>query len=94
MSQLDRARVFTGITRPQMFGGVTYSYFIINGILTAELFLIFKSFWMILLAVIIHIIGVVACLKEPRIFDLWIGKLMHCPRIPNYKMWGCNSYRP
>ena len=29
---------------------------------------------------------------EPRIFDLWITKVSKCPRVKNYKRWGCNSY--
>jgi len=44
-SQLNRDTVFVALTRPQMFAGVTYTFFILNGILAAELFLIFKSFW-------------------------------------------------
>ena len=43
--QLDRDPVFGALTRPQMFAGVTYSYFVVNAVVTAELFLITKSFW-------------------------------------------------
>ena len=38
--------------------------------------------------------GVVLCLKEPRIFDLWLARMSKCPRVRNYRVWGCNSYRP
>jgi type IV secretion system protein VirB3 len=91
---LERTIVFTGLTRPQMFAGVTWSYFVGNAIVAAELFLIFKSFWVIGIALLLHIMGVVACLNEPRIFDLWIARVSKTPRIPNYRTWGCNSYRP
>ena len=91
---LNRDRVFIALTRPQMFAGVTYPFFVINGILTAELFLIFKSFWAIAVALILHSIGVLACLREPRFFDLWIARVSRCPRVPNHTLWGCNSYRP
>jgi type IV secretion system protein VirB3 len=77
-----------------MFAGVTYSFFILNGILAAELFLIFKSFWVILAALILHGVGALLCLREPRIFDLWIVRVSRCPRVKNYKLWRCNSYRP
>ena len=30
--------------------------------------------------------------REPRIFDLWLTKVSKCPRVPNWKRWGCNSY--
>ena len=92
--ELNRDTVFVALTRPQMFAGVTYTFFIINGIVCAELFLIFKSFWVLGAALIIHLIGVIACLGEPRIFDLWLARVGKCPRIKNYRLWGCNSYRP
>ena len=93
-AQLDRDPVFGALTRPQMFAGVTYSYFVLNGVLTAELFLITKSFWAFPAAGVIHLVGVVACLKEPRIFDLWLTKVARCPRVRNFNLRGCNSYRP
>lgn len=92
--ELRRDTVFLALTRPQMFAGVTYSFFIINGIIAAEIFLIFKSLWAIGLALALHLAGMIACLREPRIFDLWIARVSRCPRVRNYKLWGCNSYRP
>ena len=77
-----------------MFAGVTYSFFVLNGIIAAELFLIFKSFWALVAAIIIHLIGVILCLREPRIFDIWITRVSRCPRIRNFRLWQCNSYRP
>ena len=41
---------------------------------------------------VMHGIGYFACLREPRIFDLWITKVSKCPRVKNYNKWGCNSY--
>ncbi len=93
-AMLNRSTVFVALTRPQMFAGVTYSYFVMNAVLAAELFLIFKSFWAIAVAGLIHLVGVLACLREPRFFDLWIARVSRCPRVKNYRLWGCNSYRP
>ena len=93
MSALDRDPLFVALTRPQMFAGVTYSYFIVNGVVTTELFLLFKSPWVLLAALIVHGIGTLACLGEPRFFDLWLVKASRCPRVRNYKLWRCNSYR-
>jgi type IV secretion system protein VirB3 len=76
-----------------MLGGVTYSFAVINAVLSLEFFLIFKSAWAILFAIVVHGIGWLACLREPRIFDLWITRLSRCPRVRNYKFWRCNSYR-
>lgn len=91
---LQRDTVFVALTRPQMFAGVTYSYFVINAILAVELFLIFKSFKVLLAGVVIHLVGVLVCLREPRFFDLWISRVRHCPRVRNFAFWQCNSYRP
>ena len=93
-SVLKRETVFVALTRPQMFAGVTYSYFVLNAVLAAELFLIFKSFWVIGIALIVHFTGMLMCLREPRFFDLWIARVSRCPRVKNYRLWGCNSYRP
>ncbi len=93
-AQLERDVVFGALTRPQMFAGVTYSFFVLNAVVTAELFLLSKSFWALLAALAIHTVGYVACLKEPRIFDLWLTKVSRCPRVRNWSVWRCNSYRP
>jgi len=91
---LDRDTCFVALTRPQMFAGVTYSLFVANIVIATELFLIFKSIGVIALALLLHGAAVLLCLKEPRIFDLWLARVSKCPRIKNYEVWGCNSYRP
>ena len=94
MVHLDRDPVFAALTRPQMFAGVTYSYFVLNAVVTIELFLITKSFWALAAALVLHLVGYIACLKEPRFFDLWLVKVSRCPRVRNYRFWRCNSYSP
>jgi type IV secretion system protein VirB3 len=94
MSGLVRTPVFRALTQPQMFGGVTYSYFIINAVVTTELFLITRSFWTLPAALVIHGIGYLACLREPRIFDLWITRMSRCGQTRTSRLWGGNSYRP
>lgn len=94
MSGIERDQLFVALTRPQMFAGVTYSYFIANAVIATELFLIFRSGWAVLAAVIVHLAGMLLCLREPRFFDLWLAKAGRCPRVRNYAIWRCNSYRP
>jgi type IV secretion system protein VirB3 len=91
--ELRRDTLFVALTRPQMFAGVTYSFFVINGVLAAELFFLFKTFWVLLIAVVIHLFGMVGSLREPRFVDLWLTRVRNCPRVKNYKFWRCNSYR-
>lgn len=94
MAALERTPVFRALTQPQMFAGVTYSFFIINGVVTTEAFLITRSFWAFAVALVVHAGGYLACLREPRIFDLWLTKVSKCPRVKNWRRWRCNSYAP
>lgn len=94
MQGLDRDALFVALTRPQMFAGVTYNYFVINAVVATELFLIFHSIWTLAFAVFVHLAGMALCLREPRIIDLWIVRQSRCPRVRNHALWRCNSYRP
>lgn len=86
--------VFQALTRPQMVGGVTYSYMVFNLLITVEAFLITKAFWVLPIALAVHGLGYLACRREPRIFDLWLLRARTCPRTPNRGFWGANSYMP
>ena len=94
MARLDSDPIFSALTRPQMVAGVTYSYAVFNLIVTIEAFLITKSFWALLIALVLHVVGYLGCLREPRFFDLWQIKVSRCPRVPNASFWRCNSYAP
>jgi type IV secretion system protein VirB3 len=94
MAGLARAPIFRALTQPQMFAGVTYSFFIINGVVTTEAFLISHSFSALAAALVAHAAGYLACLREPRIFDLWLVGVSRCPRTPTWRRWRCNSYAP
>jgi type IV secretion system protein VirB3 len=93
-SAIERDTLFVALTRPQIFAGVTYSFFVANLIIGTELYLVFRTAWVLLAAACIHVLGVILCLKEPRIFDLWVARAANCPRVRNFRVWGCNSYRP
>ncbi|WP_420137918.1 type IV secretion system protein VirB3 [Sphingomonas sp.] len=93
MAMIERDTLFVALTRPQMFAGVTYSFFVTNVIVTTELYLIFRSVWILAVALIVHLCGVLLCLREPRFFDLWLARISNCPRIRNYRLWQCNSYQ-
>jgi type IV secretion system protein VirB3 len=91
--ELRRDTLFVALTRPQMFAGVPYSFFVINAVIAVELFLIFGSFWVLGAALLIHGAGMLASLNEPRFTDLWLTRVRNCPRVKNHKLWRCNSYR-
>ncbi len=94
MTALVREPVFTALTRPQMFAGVTYNVFLVNALLAMQMFLITKSFWVIPVAFACHLVAGALSLREPRVFDLWLLRLRRAPRLGNFARWRCNSYRP
>jgi type IV secretion system protein VirB3 len=77
-----------------MFAGVTFSFFVINMAVTTEAFLITHSFLSLPIALVVHGLGYVTALREPRVFDLWLVRVSRCPRVRNWRRWGCNSYAP
>jgi len=94
MAELSSDPIFGALTRPQMIGGVTYSYAVFNLIATLEAFLITRSFWAFPFALAVHLVGYVGCVREPRFFDLMITRLRCCPRVRNFWFWRANVYRP
>ncbi|MAZ77301.1 MAG: type VI secretion protein [Legionellaceae bacterium] len=86
--------LFLGMTRPPMVAGVTYTFFVINGMATTIIFLGSGSLWAWLLGIPMHVAGYLLCLKDPRIFDLWRVKLLKTSTCRNRSFWHCNSYRP
>lgn len=91
---VSRDPLFRALARPQMVAGVTYSFFVLNGIIAAELFLIFKSLFALLPPVFIHALGYAAHLRDPHVMSLWLTRLRWTPKIPNRRIWGANVYRP
>ena len=94
MTRLTSDPIFSALTRPQMIGGVTYSFAVFNLIVTLEAFLITRSFWAFAFAAVVHLVGYVGCVREPRFFDLWVTRLSRCPRVRTFWFWRANVYQP
>lgn len=94
MQHVQRDPLFVALTRPQMLFGVPYSLVILNGVITTELFLVFKSIWVLIPALLLHFIFWATSFSDSRILELWITKARHCPKVPNFHIWRCNSYQP
>ncbi len=88
--------VFVAVTRPPLKGGVTYSAFLFNVLLTVELFLVTHNLLWLLAFVPLHGICWLLCLQEPRYFDLLIlwGRTRGPGLLGNARRWGANSYSP
>ncbi len=86
--------LFRALARPQMVAGVTYPFFVLNGIVAAELFLVFKTLLVLIPALAIHAIGYAAHLRDPHVMSLWLTRLRRTPRVKNYRLRGANVYAP
>jgi len=89
--------LFVAMTRPSMVWGVTYSAMMFNIILTTESFIVTKNLAWLLAFMPIHGVLYLACLYEPRFFDLL--QLWGRTRLPamlggNLRFWRANSYSP
>ena len=88
--------LFVGATRPPMRWGVTYSALLFNLVLTLEAFLLSRDLLMLLLCLPIHALCALACLRDPRFFDLLL--LWGRTRLPalwaNQRLWHSSSYSP
>ena len=86
--------LFLALTRPAMVWGVTYSFFVVTLLVTGLAFVWTGRFSALLLSLPLHILGYVACLRDPRRFDLWWVRLRHTLPTQTRYFWGGNSYRP
>ena len=86
--------VFLAMTRPPMFMGVTYTFFVLNGTITTIVFLAANDLLAFVVGIPVHTIGYLLCLKDPRIFDIWRVRLLKTPSSRNRNFWNANSYIP
>jgi type IV secretion system protein VirB3 len=74
--------LFVAVTRPPMRWGVTYAALLVNFVVTMEVFLLSKNLLTLLLAVPIHAVCALLCLRDPRCFDLLL--VWGRTRLPGY----------
>lgn len=86
--------LFRALARPQMVAGVTYPFFVLNGIVAAEAFLLFKSLFALVPSLILHAVGYAMHLRDANIMMVWVTRLRRTPRVRNHRIWGANAYRP
>jgi len=71
--RLQADPLFQGLARQPMVLGVSYMYFVINALVCLLFFINTSNFIMILfVAPIVHGVGYMLCLKEPRAIELLI----------------------
>lgn len=86
--------LFVGLTRPPQLFGVSYTFFIVNGLLSMMLYIGTSNFKYIAMAVPIHFIGFYFCSKEPLFIEIFKVRADKCSRCKNRFYHGANSYDP
>jgi type IV secretion system protein VirB3 len=91
---ITRDVLFVGATRPPMMFGVTVEAFLVNGMITAIIFLGVGNPLYLFAGIPIHLLSYLICLNEPRAFKL-LGLKMKCmANNRNRNFWKSNSYSP
>jgi len=62
--------LFLGVTRPALALGVPYAALLVNSLVTLELFLTTRNLLCLLICLPLHGFAWLACLAEPRFFEL------------------------
>lgn len=66
-----------------MILGVSYMFFVINSVINMVLFINTGNFMnLFFIAPVIHAIGYIICMKEPRAIELLVIKTGKCWRLP------------
>ena len=88
--------LFVAATRPPMRWGVTYAALLFNLVFTMEAFLLTKNLLTLLMALPIHGVCALLCLREPRIFDLLVlwGRTRLMAHVGNFRLWRASSASP
>jgi len=86
--------LFLGVTRPALALGVPYSALLVNSLVTLELFLTTRNLLCLLICLPLHGFAWLACLAEPRFFELlavW-GQVRARAGYRGPRSWRARSY--
>lgn len=86
--------LFVGPTRPTMVWGVTLPAFILNGMLSAMVFLAMNNVLYLGVCIPLHAVAYLICLNEPRAFELLYLWSITKGRNLNRRLWQSSSYSP
>lgn len=90
----ERDALVVGMTRPLMLFGVTYSYFVIEGMAATVLFLMGNNLAYLLIVVPLHALGAVLCKWDARFFDILFRAAQRARPVRNRPLYRCNVYLP
>ncbi|MDB5987854.1 MAG: putative Type secretion system protein [Nevskia sp.] len=93
-ARVERDPLVVGMTRPLMMFGVTYSYFVIEGMAATVLFLMGNNLLYLLIVVPLHVLGVLLCKWDARFFDILFRVAQRARPVRNRPLYRCNLYVP
>lgn len=73
--RLQADPLFQGLARPTTIMGVSYMYFVLNGLLTLLMFIHSQNFFAYILGIVNHGFGYMLCMREPRAVELWLLRM-------------------
>jgi len=79
------------LTRAPTLMGVTYMYFMFNGVASSVCFLVSHNLFLLLVAIPLHLFGYVMTLRDDRIFEILFVKSANCPPRSR-SLWAADSY--
>lgn len=92
--RLQADPLFQGLTRPPMLLGVTYMFFLVNGVFSLIAFIHTSNFVIpFVVAPMLHGIAYLICMREPRAIELFVLKTNKGMKCANKRYHGyTNSY--
>lgn len=88
--------LFVGITRPPMRWGVAYEALLLNLVFTMEVFVMTKNLLTLLIAIPIHGLCALLCVRDARFFhlmSLW-ARTRLLAYLGTARLWHAASYSP
>jgi type IV secretion system protein VirB3 len=94
VARTARDSLVVGMTRPLMMLGVTYSYFVVEGVGATVLFLMGNNLAYLLTIIPLHVLGVLLCKWDARFFDILFRVAQSARPVRNRPLYRCNVYVP
>ena len=85
--------IYSGMTRPPMFLGITLDYLMLTTFVTMVAFMLTNTAEFLVLYIPFHLIGWIGCKLDPNFFRVLMKKTI-CHGVPNKPLWGCQTYEP
>ena len=84
--------LFVGLTRPTLLFGVSQIFAVLNALICIGGYVMTNDLRWIPALIVFHVLGFLACSKEPLWLELFMIKMQKCNKCRNKFFHGANSY--